>query len=130
MGLLSTIGKIAGTAIGTVIGGPTGGAIGGKIGGAVGGAVDGKKKPASSTTAQAQPYIQSPSTSLADLRSASSGSSFEALKARSGDVKVAKTAEVDLKNGILSDPWQPTRDWYTDLGGDGSKIKIDETLLP
>lgn len=127
MGLLSTIGKIAGAAIGSVIPG-VGTAVGSKIGGTLGGALD--KKPKTSTTAQAQPYIQPPSTSLADLRSASSGSSLEALKARSGDVKVAKTAEVDLKNGILSDPWQPTRDWYTDLGGDGSKIKIDETLLP
>lgn len=41
MGLLSTIGKIAGTVIGTAVGGPVGGFIGGSIGGAGGGALDG-----------------------------------------------------------------------------------------
>lgn len=40
MGFLSSIGKIAGTAIGAYFGGPTGAAIGGKIGGGLGGAGD------------------------------------------------------------------------------------------
>ncbi len=126
MGLLKSIGKIAGGAIGALVGGPAGAAAGAKIGGAVGGAVD-KKKPAAS--AAQQPYIQPPKVDLGDL--SSSKSALAALQTRQRDTKVAKAADIpEMKNGVLPDPWKPMKDWYEDLGGDSSKIRIDETMLP
>lgn len=128
MGLLKLIGQVAGAAVGSVIPG-VGTAIGAKVGGTIGGAVDKKKKPSGSTGATEQPYIQSPKMELGDLSSKSS--TLAALQTRQRDTKVAKAAAVpEMKNGVLPDPWKPMKDWYEDLGGDSSKIKIDETLLP
>jgi hypothetical protein len=129
MSFLKVLGTLAGTAIGAAVGGPAGAKIGAAIGGAAGGAIGGKGKPAASSGGQPQQYIAPPKVDLKDL--SSGGSAIAALQKRQGDTKVAKAAEIpDLKNGLLVDPWQPMKDWYSDLGGDASKIEIDETRMP
>lgn len=129
MGLLSTLGKIAGGAIGFAVGGPGGAAAGAKIGGTVGKAGDSLTKKKSSGSGQATQYIQSPTMSLDDIRSSSSALSV--LGRRSEPTKVAQAAKVPGVPGVLEDPWKPMYDWWEDLGGEPGRIgPIDETRMP
>lgn len=104
MGLLSTIGGIVGGAIGTAFGNPVAGAAIGKGLGKAGESALKKKSKGGSSQAAA------PSTP--ELKMYKS----EKLELQ-GDVKVAQTAGLP---GQLEDPWEPTRTWYKDLGGDAS----------
>jgi hypothetical protein len=128
MGLLKTIGTIAGTAIGAYVGNP---GLGAKIGGTIGGAVEGGKKKTSSG-ATAQP-VQPPKMDLADLRSYGTSSAM-GIMARGNDTKVARTANVPAfgpTSAIKQDPWVDMNNWWVDLGGDPGRLKkIDDTRLP
>lgn len=132
MGLLGTLGKIAGGTIGFVTGGPAGAVAGAKIGGSIGKVGDSITKKGSGSQTQAQ--IAPPSRiSLDDIRN--SGNSAMAIMQKRGEAtKVAKSANVpDIKNNaaLLEDPWSPMYTWWEDLGGDPKRIgPIDETRLP
>ena len=109
MGIFSFLGSAVGTAIGSAFG-PVGAKVGGTIGGALGGAVEkGGKKKQSASQQQAAPEQPKPTM-------------YKSEKVElKGDVKVARAVGVQP----LKDPWQPTRDWYEDLGGEKDPNSLD-----
>ena len=135
MGLLSTIGKIAGAAIGsaipgvgTVIGGAIGGAIGGGAGKVVEKGLKGGSKSSGATQSE-QMYISAPKVSLNDIRN-STPSAMAILGKREESVKVAKAVgKPDFgQTEMEKDPWLPLNEWWVDLGGDPGRLKpIDDT---
>ena len=101
MGLFSFLG----TAVGTALGSPA-------LGAAIGGAVDKglKKKGSTAATTTAAAATPDPYAQAASIKSLATSKPV----ALSGDIKVAQVYHAD--------PWQPTRDWYKDLGGKDEAI--------
>lgn len=119
MGLFSFIGKAVGNMIAP--------GIGGKIGGALGGALDGGKKKSSGSTQQQ--YIQPPNQTLSDLGTRSSARADKISKM--GSTKVAATADTKASSYLLDDPWEETRKWWNDLGGEPERIaKVNKEDAP
>ena len=122
MGLLSSIGKIAGGALGFAIAGPAGA----KIGKSLGGALDGKgeSKGSSSSSQQAASGKVDISGLLEDSPDISS---------ILGGLGETKTASVYEGLAGSKDPklqaWAPTFEWYEDLGGDPSKTRPEVLVL-
>jgi len=126
MGLLSSIGKIAGGALGFAIAGPAGAKIGKSLGGAAGGALDGKgeSKGSSSSSQQAASGKVDISGLLEDSPDISS------ILGGSGETKIASVYEglAGSKDPKLQ-AWAPTFEWYEDLGGDPSKTRPEVLVL-
>ena len=71
-----------------------------------------------------------PKSSLADIKGAHSKTGLDILKAPVAKAQTAKVPGIKNDSGLLEDPWQPMKDWYDDLGGDSTKLRIDDTMLP
>jgi len=122
MGLLSSIGKIAGGALGFAIAGPAGAKIGTSLGGALDG--KGKSKGSSSSSQQAASGKVDISGLLEDSPDISS------ILGGSGETKIASVYEglAGSKDPKLQ-AWAPTFEWYEDLGGDPSKTRPEALVL-
>ena len=136
MGILSSLGKLAGGAIGFVAGGPAGAAAGWAVGGELGNVGDdvvgtvsdvfggGKGKKGSGGQAQAAPAKPDISALLEDSPD---------LAAILGGQGATQTASVYEGMRDSNDPkmrsWAPTFEWYEDLGGDPSKTRPEVLSL-
>jgi len=108
MGLFSSIGKIAGAAVGFATGGVAGAKKGYQWGGKIGGVADslkGKKKGKGG-------YIQAPS-SPDDL-----GIDFSMTMGRTSSMVGSRDPTKVAAAADLDNIWQPTANWWIDLGGD------------
>ena len=59
---------------------------------------------------------ESPATTLNNIKNLTARKDAPKV---TGETKAAATAKVPTVPGLLEDPWQPTKDWYKDLGGQG-----------
>lgn len=69
---------------------------------------------------------ESPTTTLNNIKQLTSKS--QNVPKQASATVAAKSAAIPSVPGMLKDPWQPTKDWYKDLGGEGDLSLDSESM--